>query len=74
MVAQTEIVCLCMFCNLPFDTESEKEFKKWGKQPMGHYWCSDFYEKWTDLLSDLELMADCPPGTRFDLASGAACD
>ena len=58
---------LCIWCNQPFDTETEPYIN-------GHKTCGDNYENELNRRYDQELIDDCPPGTRFDLAGGAACD
>jgi len=40
----------------------------------GHGTCGDNYERELNRKYDQELIDACPPGTRFDLAGGAACD
>ena len=59
---------ICIFCNKPFDEESS------GGYYFGHQKCAEDFERESDKKANEELIADCPPGTRFDLAGGASCD
>lgn len=59
---------ICIFCLKPFDEESSRGFA------YGHHNCAVEYERELNRKENEELIADCPPGTRFDLAGGAAVD
>ena len=58
----------CIFCHETFDEETS------GGYFYGHKICAEKFERECDEQRFKELVADCPPGTRFDLAGGAACD
>lgn len=59
---------ICIFCGKPLDEESS------GGYFYGHKRCAEAYEDKCRRESHERLVASCPPGTRFDLAGGAACD
>lgn len=59
---------ICTFCKQLFDEESS------GGYDFGHKECAEQFEAESNRKSFEKLKAMLPPGTRFDLAGGAACD
>lgn len=59
---------ICIFCHKPFDEEASGGFF------YGHKKCAEGFERESDRRHTKALIQACPPGTRFDLAGGAACD
>jgi len=67
MARNKDVLCLCIWCNHPFDPDNEEYYN-------GHKICGDKYEQELNRRDIQKLIAVCPPGTRFDLAGGATCD
>ena len=59
---------ICIFCYESFDEETSDGYF------YGHRKCAESFERESNRKSFEALKASCPPGTRFDLAGGAACD
>ena len=58
---------LCTFCHKPYNPDE-------SNARYGHDVCADQFERELDRQMIIDLIKRCPPGTRFDLAGGAACD